>query len=71
MKKYIFLLVLSVFTANLSAESLNTSVSYEMSEPTKKKPKKRKSHKSKRHAKKKGLIGRGCQGLKSLPKIKK
>jgi hypothetical protein len=41
-----------------------------MSEPTKKKPKKRKNRKSKRHSKKKGLVGRGCQGLKSLPKIK-
>jgi hypothetical protein len=68
MKKYILLLILAVFTANLSAESFNTSVTYEMSDLTKKKPKKRKSHKAKRHAKKKGLVGHGCRGLKAMPK---
>ena len=67
MKKYILLLVLAVFTANLSAESFNTSVTYEMSDLTKKKPKKRKSHKAKRHAKKKGLVGRGCRGFDAMP----
>jgi hypothetical protein len=67
MKKYILLFVLAVFTANLSAESFNTSVSYEM---TDRKPSKKhkKRHKAKRHAKKKGLVGHGCRGLKALPK---
>jgi len=63
MRKYILLLVLAVFTANLSAETYNTKTA---TEQTDRKPK-HKKHKKKRHSKKKGLVRKGCSGLKALP----
>ena len=67
MKKYIILLVLAVFTANLSAETLNVKTATEQTDRKPKHKKKKKSHKAKRHAKKKGLVGHGCRGLKAMP----
>lgn len=66
MKKYILLLILAVFTANLSAETYNVKTATEQSD--RKPKKKKKSHKAKKHAKKKGLVGHGCRGLKAMPK---
>jgi hypothetical protein len=60
--------MLTIFTANVSAETYNVKSAYEQSDKKPKHKKKKKSHKAKRHAKKKGLVGRGCQGLKALPK---
>ena len=70
MKKYILLLMIAVFTANLSAESLNVKTATEQTDkkPKHKKKKHKKNRKARKHAKKKGLVGRGCQGLKALPK---
>jgi len=69
MKKFLLLLVLAVFTANLSAESLNVKTATEQTDrsPKHKKKKHKKSRKAKKHAKKKGLVGRGCRGLNAMP----
>ena len=56
MKKIILLIVLAVFTANVSA-STNECENF--------KPRKHKKHKNKRHGKRK--LGK-CYGLGSLPK---
>jgi hypothetical protein len=64
MKKYILLLVLAVFTANLSA---STSECADRSPKKHQKHKKHRSHKKSRTAKKHGLVGHGCRGLKALP----
>jgi sorbitol-specific phosphotransferase system component IIBC len=74
MKNLLLILMLTIFTANVSAETYNVKTATEQSDrkPNKKKKKKKKthkkSHKAKKHAKKKGLVGKGCQGLKALPK---
>ena len=67
MKKLLLLLVLAVFTANVSAETYQVKSSYELNDGKPKKKKHKKSHKAKRHAKKKGLVGHGCRGIKALP----
>jgi len=69
MKKFLLLLVLAVFTANVSAETYQVKSSYELNDgkPKKKKHKKRRNHKKSRTAKKHGLVGRGCRGLDALP----
>lgn len=59
--------MLTIFTANVSAETYNVKSAYEQSDKKPKHKKKKKSHKAKRHAKKKGLVGRGCRGLKAMP----
>jgi Ni/Co efflux regulator RcnB len=59
MKKIILLIVLAVFTANVSA-STNECENF--------KPRKHKKHKNKRHGKRK--LGK-CYGLGSLPKVRR
>jgi sorbitol-specific phosphotransferase system component IIBC len=63
--------MIAVFTANLSAESLNVKSATEQSDRKPNKKKKKKSHKKNRkaksHAKKNGLVGRGCRGLGAMP----
>jgi len=70
MKNLLLILMLTIFTANVSAETYNVKNAYEQTDrkPKHKKKKHKKSHKAKKHAKKKGLVGKGCQGLKALPK---
>ena len=64
MKKFLLLLVLAVFTANLSA---STSDCFDGKPKKHKTHKKHRSHKKSRTAKKHGLVGRGCRGLDALP----
>jgi hypothetical protein len=59
--------MLTIFTANVSAETYNTKTAYEQTDKKPKKKKHKKSHKARKHAKKKGLVGRGCRGLKAMP----
>lgn len=59
MKKLILLILLAVFTANVSA-STNECENF--------KPKKHKKHKNKRHGKRKLGV---CYGLGSLPKVRR
>ena len=61
--------MLTIFTANVSAENYNVKSAYEQTDkkPKHKKKKHKKSHKARKHAKKKGLVGRGCRGLKAMP----
>lgn len=67
MKKYILLLILAVFTSNLSAETYDIKTATEQTDRKPKHKKHKKKHKKKRHAKKNGLVGKGCRGLKALP----
>jgi hypothetical protein len=67
MKNLLLLIVLAVFTANVSAETYQVKSSYELNDGKPKKKKHKKSHKAKRHAKKKGLVGRGCRGFDAMP----
>ena len=67
MKNLLLLLVLAVFTANVSAETYNVKTATEQNDGKPKKKKKKKSHKAKRHAKKNGLVGRGCRGFDAMP----
>jgi hypothetical protein len=65
MKKFLFLILIAIFSTNVSAETFNITNAYEQ---TSHKPKKhKKSRKAKKHAKKRGLVGHGCRGLKALP----
>jgi hypothetical protein len=71
MKNFLLLLMLTIFTANVSAETYNVKNAYEQTDnkPNKKKKKKshKKSHKARKHAKKNGLVGRGCRGINAMP----
>ena len=71
MRNFILILI-AVFALNVvaPASTYNVKSSTEMSDrkPKHKKKKHKKSHKAKRHAKKKGLVNRGCRGIKALPK---
>ena len=75
MKNLIFLLLITIFGANVNAstfETLNIKSQYEMSDrKPKKKNHKKKSHKKSKAAKKKGLVGHGCRGLKAHPNHKR
>ena len=68
MKKFLLLLVLAVFTANVSAETYNVKSSYELNDGKPKKKKHKKNRKARKHAKKNGLVKHGCGGLSRLPK---
>ena len=75
MRNFILILI-AVFALNVvaPASTYNVKSSTEMSDRKPKHKKKKhkkshkKSHKAKRHAKKKGLVNRGCRGIKALPK---
>ena len=67
MKKFLLLLVLAVFTANVSAETYNVKSSYELNDGKPKKKKHKKNRKARKHAKKHGLVGHGCRGFDAMP----
>ena len=67
MKNLLLILMLTIFTANVSAETYNVKNAYEQSDRKPKKKKHKKNRKAKKHAKKNGLVGRGCRGINAMP----